>query len=71
MGKPINAPRDGGTNQAPRDHYQEVTDRVVAALEAGTLPWRRPWVSSHTTTMPGMPCNAISGRTYRGVNGAP
>ncbi len=68
MGKPINTRRDGGTNQAPRDHYQEVTDRVVAALEAGTLPWRRPWVSGHATTVPGMPCNAISGRTYRGVN---
>lgn len=26
-----------------RDHYQEVTDRIVAALEAGTPPWRKPW----------------------------
>ena len=26
-----------------RDHYQEVTDRIVAALEAGTRPWRQPW----------------------------
>ncbi len=68
MRKKTTAHRASGTDQAPRDHYQEVTDRVVAALEAGTLPWRRPWVSSHATTMPGMPCNAISGRTYRGVN---
>jgi hypothetical protein len=26
-----------------RDHYQELTDRIIAALEAGTAPWRRPW----------------------------
>ena len=76
MGKPFNTRRGGGPSpadrpafaQAPRDHYQEVTDRVVAALEAGTLPWRRPWVSGHRATVPGMPRNAISGRTYRGVN---
>ena len=28
----------------PRDLYQEVTDRIVAALEAGVAPW----VPSHT-----------------------
>ena len=26
-----------------RDHYQELTDKIIAALEAGTAPWRRPW----------------------------
>ncbi|EPI5060706.1 ArdC family protein, partial [Klebsiella pneumoniae] len=26
-----------------RDIYQEVTDRIVAALEKGTRPWKRPW----------------------------
>ncbi|MGD0108990.1 MAG: ArdC family protein [Rhodopila sp.] len=35
--------RGGESNRAPRDHYQEVTDRIIAALEAGTPPWRRPW----------------------------
>jgi antirestriction protein ArdC len=25
-----------------RDHYQELTDKIVAALAAGTAPWRRP-----------------------------
>ncbi|EBI8775752.1 DUF1738 domain-containing protein, partial [Salmonella enterica] len=23
-----------------------VTDRIVAALEQGTVPWRRPWQSA-------------------------
>ena len=25
------------------DPYQDVTDRILAALEAGTKPWIRPW----------------------------
>ena len=29
-----------------RDHYQELTDKIIAALEAGTAPWRRPWDKS-------------------------
>ncbi|MGG6046423.1 ArdC-like ssDNA-binding domain-containing protein, partial [Salmonella enterica] len=28
------------------DVYQMVTDRIVAALEQGTAPWRRPWQSA-------------------------
>jgi antirestriction protein ArdC len=23
--------------------YQEVTDRMIASLEAGVVPWRQPW----------------------------
>ncbi len=36
-------PRKSYSNQtsAPRDHYQDVTDRIIAALEAGVVPWRR------------------------------
>jgi hypothetical protein len=26
-----------------RDHHQELTDKIIVALEAGTAPWRRPW----------------------------
>ncbi len=66
MAKAGTARRGSGTSVP--DHYQAVTDRIVAALEAGTAPWRRPWVSGARTTVPGMPCNAVSGRTYRGIN---
>jgi len=31
-------PRGSGKHDAPRDHYTAVTDQVIAALEAGTLP---------------------------------
>lgn len=45
----------------PVDIYQEVTDRIIAALEAGTVPWRQPWSSL------GGPRN-LDGRPYRGIN---
>lgn len=41
--------------------YDVITDRVVAALEAGSCPWRKPWTAA------GAPRN-ISGREYRGIN---
>ena len=50
-----------------RDHYQEVTDRIVAALEAGTPPWRKPW-DPDKSGGPAMPCNAATGQRYRGIN---
>ncbi|MCR4294321.1 MAG: zincin-like metallopeptidase domain-containing protein [Elusimicrobia bacterium] len=46
------------------DAYAIVTDRIIAALEAGNVPWRQPWhVRSH-----GPQRNAISGHAYRGIN---
>jgi antirestriction protein ArdC len=47
---------------AGRDPYPEVTDRICAALERGTVPWHRPW-SAET----GQP-RSIDGRAYNGVN---
>ena len=55
------------TNRVPRDHYQEVTDRIIAALEAGTPPWRRPW-DPDKAGGPAMPRNAATGHRYRGIN---
>jgi|SRR5215831_4407268 len=48
-----------------RDLYAEVTARVLSQLEAGVVPWVKPW--SHT---PGfnVPQNAHTGRPYSGVN---
>lgn len=49
-----------------RDHYAEVTNRIIAALEAGTRPWRRPWDPNKVGG--GGPVNGVSGHRYRGVN---
>jgi antirestriction protein ArdC len=54
-------------NRMPRDHYQEVTDRIIAALEAGTPPWRKPW-DPDKAGGPAMPRNAATGQRYRGIN---
>jgi antirestriction protein ArdC len=45
------------------DTYQEVTDAIVAALEAGTKPWRKGWVGGSI----GSPRRA-TGEYYRGIN---
>src|SRR5690348_14853125 len=45
------------------DLYQQVTDRIVASLEAGTPAWIRPWSVSDQR-----PRNAGTKRPYRGIN---
>ena len=59
--------RSGKPSAERRDHYQEVTDRIIAALEAGTKPWRRPW-DENLAGGPTMPINAVTGRKYHGIN---
>lgn len=49
-----------------RDTYQEVTDKLVAALEAETIPWIRPWRDGKSDGA--LPYNAVSGRAYNGIN---
>ena len=43
--------------------YEVITDRIIAMLEAGTVPWQKPW--SVTT---GLPRNLVSKKPYRGMN---
>lgn len=43
--------------------YQAVTDRVVAALEAGTVPWNSGWIPQG-----GLFKNLSSKKSYRGIN---
>jgi len=56
--------RNGKPFSDRRDHYQEVTDRIVAALENGSKPWQQPWENG----APGMPINATTDRRYHGIN---
>ncbi|WP_066663950.1 MULTISPECIES: ArdC family protein [unclassified Sphingomonas] len=49
--------------------YDEVTRRIIAELEAGRFPWVQPWGRAEGTgPTPGLPRNALTGRTYSGVN---
>lgn len=49
--------------KARRDIYAEVTDRVMEALETGTVPWHKPWNASGI-----LPTSVATGRPYRGIN---
>jgi hypothetical protein len=46
--------------------YQEVTDRIIAELEQGRVPWVQPWGKAQAGL--GLPKNACTGRRYSGVN---
>ena len=50
-----------------RDPYQDVTDRILEALEAGTKPWVRPWDPDRAAG-PQAPFNPTTGKHYRGIN---
>ena len=53
----------------PKDRvnlYQQITERIIAELEAGRVPWVQPWGTAQTAI--GMPYNAVSQRRYSGVN---
>jgi len=41
--------------------YQIVTDRILESLEAGIVPWQRPWITA-------APMNLTTKKPYRGIN---
>lgn len=49
------------TKSEKKDTYQRVTDAIVARLDEGVVPWRKPWASF-------VPMSARSGKPYRGLN---
>ena len=46
-----------------RDIHQEVTDKIISALEAGYDPWQCPWQDGGS-----LPCNGKTGANYSGTN---
>ena len=46
--------------EARRDHYAEITNQIIAALKAGTPPWRCDWDKTKTGG-PASPQNASTG----------
>jgi antirestriction protein ArdC len=44
--------------------YEIITERILAKLEEGTVPWRKPWRGGEA----GMPRNLQTGHPYRGIN---
>ena len=50
------------TNQAKADVYDQITNTIIEAIEAGTEKYEMPWHCLHN------PINAITRKLYRGVN---
>jgi antirestriction protein ArdC len=49
--------------------YQEITNKIIAELEQGRVPWVQPWSSDAFGAGPfGLPCNAATSRAYTGIN---
>jgi antirestriction protein ArdC len=46
--------------------YEDVTDRIVAELERGSVPWVKPWKDSGVAL--GMPRSAATRKFYSGIN---
>jgi antirestriction protein ArdC len=44
--------------------YEIITERILKKLEAGTVPWRKPWQGGDA----GIPRNVATGFPYRGIN---
>jgi len=43
------------------DVNQKLTDKIIEMLDAGVVPWHKPWATSPAI-------NAITGRRYKGIN---
>ena len=59
---------ESNTEQRPASKpglYQEITDKIVRQIEAGTIPWVQPWAEDQALSIPR---NATTNRAYSGVN---
>lgn len=43
--------------------YTVIADRIIASLDKGEVPWRKPW-----SMQPGMKPQSVGGRAYTGIN---
>lgn len=60
------APARAGQDRASL--YDEITDKIIAELEAGRIPWVQPWGTAAAKAPLAMPRNAATGRHYSGIN---
>lgn len=65
MSPPLPRPAD---KRARVSLYQEITDRIIAEMGAGCVPWVQPWGRSDVPAPLTLPHNAATGRRYSGVN---
>ncbi len=53
------------------DIYETITNKIIAQIESGKLPWLKPWESKgagKAATKSFLPFNGSTGRNYNGLN---
>ena len=51
--------------ESKKSFVNTVTQKIIAQLETGTVPWQRPWNENKHKPLP---YNPISGKRYKGIN---
>ena len=60
--------RNAGARRDRTNLYSEITDKIIAELEAGRVPWVQPWGTATAKAPLAMPKNVSTGRAYSGIN---
>lgn len=60
--------RKSGARRNRTNLYSEITEKIIAELEAGRVPWVQPWGTSAAKAPLGLPKNASTDRQYSGIN---
>ena len=60
--------RAAGKSGPRTNLYDDITDKIIAELEDGRLPWVQPWGTAAVQAPLAMPRNASTGRQYSGIN---
>lgn len=56
------------TNSIKTDAYQIVTDRIIAQLQNGIIPWRKPWIAVRCNDFTKCAVSGNTGRPYSLIN---
>ena len=48
--------------------YREITDKIIRDFEGGIVPWVKPWNSASGLSLLSLPQNALTRRSYSGIN---
>src|SRR5436190_14683098 len=51
--------------QSQHEIRQGITDKIIASLKQGKIPWRKPWTG---IAGPRTPTNFVTKRRYSGIN---
>ena len=60
--------RAAGKSGPRTNLYDDITDKIIAELEDGRLPWVQPWGTAAAQAPLAMPRNAATSRQYSGIN---